>query len=41
MIYIYIYIYIDVLRDIQHNQLSSRSERWAYEGSGWTIHLVL
>ena len=25
---------VDDLLDIQHNQLSSRVERWMYEGSG-------
>ena len=29
---------IDELLDIQHNQLSSRVERWTYEGPGWTIN---
>ena len=32
---------IDELLDIQYNQLPSRVERWTYEGSGWTIDLIL
>ena len=27
--------------DIQHNQFSLRFEKWTYEGSGWTINLIL
>ena len=32
---------IDELLDIQHNQLSSRVERWTYERSSWTINLII
>ena len=34
-------IVIDELLDTQLNQLSSGVERWAYEGSGWTINSVI
>ena len=34
-------INIDELLDIQHNQLSSRFERWTYEGSGWKTNSVI
>ena len=35
------YINIDELNGIQHNQLSSRVERWTNEGSGWANYSVM
>ena len=32
---------IGELLDIQHKQLSSRVERWTYEGSGSTINSII
>ena len=34
-------INIDEILDIQHNQFSLRVDKWTYEGSGWTINLIL
>ena len=34
-------IKIDALFAIQHNQLSSRVERWTFEESGWPINLII
>ena len=34
-------INIDDLLDMQHDQFSSRIERWTYEGSGWILNLVI
>ena len=27
--------------DIYNNQLSSKVERWTYEGSGWTVNSII
>ena len=34
-------INVNKLLDIQHKQLSSRVERWAYEGSGGTVNSII
>ena len=34
-------INVNKLLNIQHKQLSSRVERWAYEGSGGTINSII
>ena len=34
-------INIDELHDIQYNHLSSRVERWTYEGSDWAINTII